>query len=152
MKNKLHITKRLLTLSCMLFFALVMAGNASYAQSEQKSNKNDGSDPVQTYMLKRPNSAIVQLFKANPNDADLARALKLAVILENPGGYPEFSQADISRMQQESTAMNDQFKQVNDLVNQGNSFERAKAHIQRTSQNAKIQQEQAPSLMVAPGQ
>jgi hypothetical protein len=136
----------------MLFFALVMAGNASYAQSEQKSNKNDGSDPVQTYMLKRPNSAIVQLFKANPNDADLARALKLAVILENPGGYPEFSQADISRMQQESTAMNDQFKQVNDLVNQGNSFERAKAHIQRTSQNAKIQQEQAPSLMVAPGQ
>ncbi|MFN5223516.1 MAG: hypothetical protein ACK5DJ_04960 [Bacteroidota bacterium] len=152
MKNKLHITKRLLTLSCMLFFALVMAGNASYAQSEQKSNKNDGSDPVQTYMLKRPNSTIVQLFKANPNDADLARALKLAVILENPGGYPEFSQADISRMQQESTAMNDQFKQVNDLVNQGNSFERAKAHIQRTSQNAKIQQEQAPSLMVAPGQ
>ena len=152
MKNKLHITKRLLTLSCMLFFALVMAGNASYAQSEQKSNKNDGSDPVQTYMLKRPNSAIVQLFKANPNDADLARALKLAVILENPGGYPEFSKADISRMQQESTAMNDQFKQVNDLVNQGNSFERAKAHIQRTSQNAKIQQEQAPSLMVAPGQ
>jgi len=136
----------------MLFFALVMAGNASYAQSEQKSNKNDGSDPVQTYMLKRPNSTIVQLFKANPNDADLARALKLAVILENPGGYPEFSQADISRMQQESTAMNDQFKQVNDLVNQGNSFERAKAHIQRTSQNAKIQQEQAPSLMVAPGQ
>ena len=103
-------------------------------------------------MLKRPNSAIVQLFKANPNDADLARALKLAVILENPGGYPEFSKADISRMQQESTAMNDQFKQVNDLVNQGNSFERAKAHIQRTSQNAKIQQEQAPSLMVAPGQ
>jgi hypothetical protein len=152
MKNKLQLTKRLLTLSCMLFFAFLMAGNTAYAQSEQKSSKIDGSDPIQTYMLKRPNAPVVQLFKANPNDAELARALKLAVIMENPGGYPEFSQDDISRMQQESKTLNDQFKQVQELVNQGNSFERAKAHIQRTSQNAPVQQEQAPSLMVAPGQ
>jgi len=152
MKNKLHQTKHLMTLTCILFFAFLLAGNVGYAQTENRNSKENGTDPVQTYILKRPDSPVVQLYKSNPNDAELLKAIKLAMILENPGAFPEFTKEDLTRMQNESTVLNQQFKQVEEMVKQGNSYERAKQHVQRNAKNDQIQPSEAPALMVAPGQ
>jgi hypothetical protein len=41
---------------------------------------------------------------------------------------------------------------VEEMVKQGNPYERAKQHVQRNAKNDQIQPTEAPALMVAPGQ
>lgn len=142
MKQKLTLNLCAMLFACMFVFA----GSSSFAQEASKQN-----DPVKTYMLKRPNSPAVKLLQANPNNVELAKAVKMEMILENPGGYPEFSAADLERMRNDMTIKNQELKLVNEMVEQGVSFDQAKARAQNQMQSGtKSNNQEAPALMVAP--
>lgn len=129
----------------LVAFVFVLSGTTVSAQDASKQ-----IDPVKTYMIKRPNSPAVKLFQANPTNAELAKAVKLEMILDNPGGYPEFSAADLDRMRAQSTTMNQEFKLINEMVEQGASYEQAKARAQQQSKTNGSHSNEAPAMMVAP--
>jgi hypothetical protein len=142
MKQKLTKNWYAIVFACLFVFA----GTSSFAQEASKQN-----DPIKTYMLKRPNSPAVKLLQANPNNVELAKAVKMEMILENPGGYPEFSAADLERMRNDMTIKNQELKLVNEMVEQGVSFDQAKARAQNQMQSGtKSNSQEAPALMVAP--
>ena len=141
--------KQKLTLNlCAILFAclFVFAGTSSFAQEASKQN-----DPLKTYMLKRPNSLAVKLLQANPNNIELAKTVKVEMILENPGGYPEFSAADLDRMRNEMTIKNQELKLVNEMVEQGASYDQAKVRAQQQMHTGtKSTNQEPPAMMVAP--
>jgi hypothetical protein len=142
MKQKLTKNWYAIVFACLFVFA----GTSSFAQEASKQN-----DPVKTYMLKRPNSPAVKLFQANPNNIELAKAVKMEMILENPGGYPEFSASDLDQMRNEMTIKNQEIKLVNEMMEQGASYDQAKSRAQQQMQTgAKSTNQDAPALMVAP--
>ena len=134
---------------CMMLLACVFVLSGYTASAQQDATRQN--DPVKSYMTKRPNSPAVKLFQANPGNAELAKAVKLEMILDNPGGYPEFSSSVIERMRGELTIMNQQFKLVNEMVEQGATYEQAKVRAAEQSKSiANPSKEEAPSMMVSP--
>jgi hypothetical protein len=139
---------KLTTIACSLIMAclLVLVGSSANAQEASKQN-----DPLKTYMVKRPNSPAVKLLQANPNNVELAKAVKVEMILENPGGYPEFSAVDLDRMRNEMTIKNQELKLVNEMMEQGATYDQAKSRAQQQSKsNGKSSNQEAPAMMVAP--
>jgi hypothetical protein len=139
---------KLTTIACSLIMAclLVLVGSSANAQEASKQN-----DPLKTYMLKRPNSPAVKLLQANPNNVELAKAVKVEMILENPGGYPEFSAVDLDRMRNEMTIKNQELKLVNEMMEQGATYDQAKSRAQQQSKsNGKSSNQEVPAMMVAP--
>lgn len=139
---------KLTTIACSLILVclFLLVGTSANAQEASKQ-----IDPVKTYMAKRPNSNAVKLYQANPNNVELAKAVKMEMILENPGGYPEFSSQDIQRMQQELITMQQEMKLVQEMVEQGATYDQAKSRAQQQSKsNGKPSNQEAPAMMVAP--
>ncbi|MFN9595788.1 MAG: hypothetical protein ACK560_03270 [Bacteroidota bacterium] len=142
MKQKLTLNLCAILFACLFIFT----GTSSFAQEASKQN-----DPLKTYMLKRPNSPAVKLLQANPNKVELAKAVKVEMILENPGGYPEFSAVDLDRMRNEMTIKNQELKLVNEMMEQGATYDQAKSRAQQQSKsNGKSSNQEVPAMMVAP--
>ena len=88
------------------------------------------------------NSRIAEYAKANPNDLQAQRAMKNAMILENPAAFPEFKQADLDRMKQEQNMLVDRVNYIDQLVKNGTSYDKANAMYEREL-NKKIEMDKA---------
>ncbi|MFN5325402.1 MAG: hypothetical protein ACK5C5_10825 [Bacteroidota bacterium] len=122
----------------------------SVQASAQNSVSDAGTDPVQVYLEKNTDGALLRLYKLSPEDKDILRAINIWYIQNDLTQVEKMSASDLKLLEQESIALNNLFKQIDELVRKGNSFERAKIHVINNQQNAKLEENQTPGFKAAP--
>ncbi len=98
--------------------------------------------PATTVSESSSNSRLAEYAKANPNDMQAQRAMKYAMILENPAAYPEFKQSELDRISQEQTALVARINYMDQQVKSGVSYDKANAMYEREL-NTKIEMDKA---------
>lgn len=131
---------------------IVLFSVQALAQSSAKSmnNSDEGINPIQVYLEKNTDGALVRLYKLSPEDKDIIRAMNIWYIQNDLSQIEKMSEADLKMLDQEALSLNNLFKQIDELVRQGNSYDRAKLHVLNNQENAKIQPSQTPGFMAAP--
>jgi hypothetical protein len=112
-----------LVMVCLLWGPALMA---------QGSNQGQEEDPVQVYIKSHPESQLVKYAVQQPDDIQVPRMLKYAMITENPEMYPELSSSDIQRMHHELKQFNEKMNFVNEQVAHGVTPEMARVRYERT--------------------
>lgn len=144
MKNSFN---RLLSACFMILFMLVSVA----VSAQDASNSNGGIDPVKIYVDKNPDAPLSRLLISHPEDGNIVKAIQTAYMLENLKEFPELSQQKIDGLKKDNDFINQNMKELVKLVEQGNSFERAKIHIMKNQENEKTRlNSPAPSFMAAP--
>ena len=104
---------------CLLIY------NVSFAQQSNETASRSG-DPLSAYLEKHSTTPLVKQYQQFPNEVNLVKLVRTAMILENPKMYGEFSESDIARMKQEYKSGMVQVENIENLVKSGMSYERAK--------------------------
>jgi hypothetical protein len=122
--DPLFSKSRLLKALLMITFSLYCF--AVSAQEKSATAITPGSGAVAS-----SNSKIAEYAKANPQDLDAQRAMKNAMILDNPAAFPEFKQADLDRISKEQTQLLDRVNFMEQQLNNGTSYDKASAMYER---------------------
>jgi hypothetical protein len=111
-----------------MIFAFFLFSGQAIAQERHAASEGD---PLSAYIQKNHDSKLVQLFNQNPNDELLARTIRMAMILDNPARFPEFSSSDLEAMKDRYQTASTDFKQITVYMQDGDTYEVAKSRLVR---------------------
>lgn len=109
----------------VMMFVLSIYCFAASAQSATSVQSGKASYEGKSY------ANLAEFVQNNPSDAQSAKALKIAMILENPAAYPELTSEDLERLKSEQQGLVNRVNFINDQVKNGSSYEKASAMYQR---------------------
>jgi hypothetical protein len=138
-------------LQWITLMVIVLISFQASAQSESRQQASaESMNPVQLYLSKNPEGILIKFYKLSPEDKDVLRAIDIANTLGDLSQIEKLKPEELKMLEQESLKLNDLFKQIDVLVRQGNSYDRAKIHVLNNQENAKINQGSTPAFMAAP--
>ena len=144
----LHAFRKIPVIICCWLLSHGAIAQSAFQESRQPV------DPVASYLEKNKNTTLVQHYYQFPGVGNLARLVKIAIILEGPDNFPEFSQTDIARMQQEFKSGINQVENMGMQMKNGMSAEHAKHAYEsnyRTSPSSDHSSEQIQPKLSVPG-
>ena len=107
--------KSFLVVSCLMFSI------SAYSQQQKQAEM---TDPLEIYATQHP-TPLAKLFLADPDNQQLAHAIKCAYILDNAELKSNYKPADISTMEQEVSSMQSYATHMQKNMDSGMSKERA---------------------------
>ena len=111
-----------------LVIMILLCGPAVFAQDDSQM---DSRDPMVVYIQTHQNSPFVKYLTGNPGDGDAMRMVKTVMIVENPDQFPDFSTEDIDRLKSDLEGFTKKVNYVNELVENGDTYEMAKIRYDR---------------------
>ena len=111
-----------------LVIMILLCGPAVFAQDDRQM---DSRDPMVIYIQSHQDSPFVKYLSANPDDGDAMRMVKTVMIVENPDQFPDFSTEDIDRLKSDLEGFTKKVNYVNELVENGDTYEMAKIRYDR---------------------
>ena len=127
-KNRTNYLNRMLIL--VTFLTLFIASNSNVMG--QVAMNADGTKPASMnvvtseYLKNNSENVIVKLYQANPGDADLANAVKVAMIIENPSTSKSLSNEELNKFKADAAKNTEYFQKIQSYIDRGLSYEMAK--------------------------
>jgi hypothetical protein len=138
MNQKKYLFARLSAGIFLLVTTLLLVSVQNDGIAQQRNSAPSGNHEVifQEFLKNHSATMLVKLYQSETSDPLILQTIRMEMILENPAHFPEFDPNALVQMKTRLDQNNNTLKQISVFMNEGDSYQVAKARIERYKINS----------------